>query len=56
MMPVVHPEKDWDKTGWIAMFMADWLRVEPVVQQFCQRTALGDLEWLCTLRIIGTCR
>ena len=39
----VQPEEDRDKTGWIAMFMADWLRVEnmisvcmqPVVQQFC---------------------
>ena len=44
MMPVVHPEEDRDKTGWIAMFMADCLRVanmicvciQLVVQQFCE--------------------
>ena len=64
MMPVVHPEEDRDKTRWIAMFMANWLRVanmifvcmQQVVQQFVNEPHLGDLDWLCTFRIIGTCR
>ena len=42
-MPIVRPEEDWDKTGWIALFMADSLPVKNMIC-VCHLTDHWDLS------------